>query len=102
MEHLTCSPKWEVGTPLSILKQNSTHNMCMLTAYACNWPHTQVQRRGRRNSAWYTLFAHAFNHHGILWRPCMYVYVCILLMSYTRCVDVPVGVLSFISMPSGS
>ena len=31
-------------------------------------------KRGRRESAWYTLFAHALICHGILWRPYTYVY----------------------------
>jgi len=52
---------------------------------------SQVRRRGGE-SAWYTLFAHALNRHGILWRLCSYMYV-----RYWGCqpcwVDVLVGVL---------
>ena len=33
------------------------------------------------------------NRHGIPWRPCLYVYVRILVMSLTHRIDVPVGVL---------
>ena len=50
--------------------------------------HSQTQRRVRK-SAWYTLFAHALNHHRIPWRlcslTCTYVY-------WWHCVDVPVYV----------
>ena len=37
--------------------------------------------RGRRKSAWYTLYAHALNRHRISWRPCSYLYVRILVTS---------------------
>ena len=35
----------------------------------------------RRKNAWYTLFVHVLNHHGILWQSCSYVYRRILVMS---------------------
>ena len=53
--------------------------------------------------------SHALNCHGIRWRPCLYVYIRILVMSQTLHVDVFVSWhsvrASFIlrcSMPSGS
>ena len=51
-----------------------------------SFPGTEKERR---KGTWYTLFGHT----RWRWRPCSYVYACILVTSWTCRVDVSVGVL---------
>ena len=53
-----------------------------------------MQMHTHKNKFWCTLFVHVLNCHEFLWWPCLYVYVHMLVTSYTHCIDVPVGVLS--------
>ena len=66
-----------------------------------------VPRRGGGGgeTAWYTLYAHALNRHGIPWRPCSYVYTLDVINSLLCCVSwcyVRVSFVSHCSWPSGS
>ena len=37
-----------------------------------------------------TLFPHVLKRHGILWQPCLHIYICLLVTTQTRHVDVSV------------